>query len=244
MILDEARPYDASIREGAPVLDSEQTYLRDTITRLLHEEGLPSVMLVVRHSIRTDIDTPDIQDAWMAPLTQEGKELAWKFGRMIANEHPCTLRFSRVPRCEDTAHFMRRGIIERGGSCEIMGRRQYLEAPFVVDPMRVMEVFATKGTSGFAHEWATGRLGDGVIEAIGSAGRSFLDSVLEAGDRENSGTVSIFVTHDITLLALLSLVFDVTDAAFRWPAFMGGLVLARRDSGLCLFYDGQEKALY
>jgi len=202
-----------------------------------------SVMLVVRHSIRTDIDTPDVQNAWMAPLTQEGKELAWKFGRMLANGHPTNLRFSRVPRCEDTAHFMRRGIIEKGGSCEIVGRRGYLEAPFVEDPMRVMEVFITQGTDGFAREWTSGRLGPEVIEAIDTAGRSFLDSVLRAGDRENSGMVSIFVTHDITLLALLSLAFDVTDPGFHWPAFMGGLVLARRDSGLCLFYDGQEKEL-
>ncbi len=225
-------------------MDSEQTYLRDTISRLLHEEGLSSVMLVVRHSIRTDIDTPDVQNAWMAPLTQDGKELAWKFGRMIANDHPSTLRFSRVPRCEDTAHFMRRGIIEKGGSCEIVGRREYLEAPFVEDPVQVMKVFASQGTSGFAREWASGRLGPGVIEAIDRAGRAFLDSVLKAGDRENSGTVSIFVTHDITLLALLSLAFDVTDPEFHWPAFMGGLVLARRGSGLSLFYDGQEKSLY
>jgi broad specificity phosphatase PhoE len=225
-------------------LDSEQTYLRDTVTRLLHEEGLPGVMLVVRHSIRTDIDTPDIQNAWMAPLTQEGKELAWKFGRMLANDHPTTLRFSRVPRCEDTAHFVRRGIIEKGGSCEIVGRREYLEAPFVEDPMRVMEVFTSQGTNGFAREWTSGQLGHDVIESIDTAGRSFLDSVLRAGDSENSGTVSIFVTHDITLLALLSLVFDVADPEFHWPAYMGGLVLARRDPGLWLHYAGQEKPLY
>ena len=225
-------------------MDSEQTYLRDTVTRLLHEEGVPGVMLVVRHSIRTDIDTPDVQNAWMAPLTQEGKELAWKFGRMLANDHPTTLRFSRVPRCEDTAHFMRRGIIEKGGACEIVGRRVYLEAPFVEDPVRVMEVFASKGTHGFAVEWTSGRLGPEVIESIDSAGRSFLDSILTAGERENSGTVAIFVTHDITLLALLSLVFDVADPEFHWPAYMGGLVLARRESELVLFYDGQEKVLY
>lgn len=225
-------------------MDNEQTYLSDVVSRLLHEEGLAGVMLVVRHSTRTDIPTPDVQHAWMAPLTQEGKELAWKFGRMLANDHPSTLRFSRVPRCEDTAHFMRRGITEQGGTCEIVGRREYLEAPFVEDPVRVMEVFAAQGTGGFAREWASGRLGPDVIEAIESAGRSFLEAVLKAGEKENSGTVSIFVTHDITLLALLSLAFDVTDRTFRWPAYMGGLVLARRDSGLFLYYAGQEKALY
>jgi len=225
-------------------LDNEQTYLCDTVSRLLHEEGLSGVMLVVRHSTRADIPRPDVQDAWMAPLTQEGKELAWKFGRMLANGHPSTLRFSRVPRCEDTAHFLRRGIIEKGGLCEIVGRREYLEAPFVGNPVRVMEVFASEGTDGFAREWASGRLGADVIEAIETTGRSFLDSVLRAGERENSGTVSIFVTHDITLLSLLSLAFDVTDPAFRWPAYMGGAVLARRDSGLWLYYAGLEKALY
>lgn len=223
-------------------MHEEQQYLSETVENLL-ERGLPNVMLVVRHSIRTTIGVPDVKLAYSAPLTAEGQELAWQFGRMLSNDHPATLRFSRVPRCEDTAHFIRRGIIEKGGHCEIVGRREYLEAPYVVDPVQVMEVFVKSGTAGFAERWASGKLGTSMIGNIESTGRSFLDRVLEVGEKENSGTLSIFVTHDLTLLALLSLVFDVTDPEFPWPDYMGGAVLAREEDSLILHYRGMRKPL-
>jgi hypothetical protein len=104
-------------------LKDDQKDLIETISRLIGGGDHSAVTLLLRHSIRNSIDTPDLKLAYTAGLTREGKELAWEFGRNLPNHRRARLLHSPVPRCVDTAHLIRRGIIERGGRCELAGGR-------------------------------------------------------------------------------------------------------------------------
>jgi broad specificity phosphatase PhoE len=225
-------------------VENEQDYQIETIERLVAEDPTADVILLIRHSTREDISRPDVARAVSAPLTRQGRDLAWSFGRRVPNARPVKLRFSRIPRCVDTAHFIRRGIIEKGGSCEIVGSREYLEAPFVRDPIRVMQAFVEHGQQGFGREWALGNLGTDVIEDIREAGRAVLDNLLASRENDEPGTTCLYITHDLTIAAFLSLGLDVAAGDFDWPDYLGGPVVGLGDARLTVHYRGRTIPIY
>ena len=214
----------------------QDTHLSTTALLVADEPDI----LLLRHSIREEITGADPSRAVSAPLTKEGRELAWSFGRTLPTSRPIVLSYSRVPRCEDTAHFIRRGVIENSGRCEIEGPRTYLEAPFIQDPLRVMQMFITLGPSGFASEWASGRLGPSIVDDIHSTGRSLLGHLLSSRD---SQSIRICITHDLTIVSLLALALDVSSPTFPWPGYLDGPALTFHDETAVALYRGLKATL-
>jgi hypothetical protein len=107
-----------------------------------------------------------------------------------------------------------------------------------------MEAFVAYGTRGFASRWASDAFDASVIDEIKNAGRELLERLSGEGRGKNAGPVTICVTHDLTIVALLSLSYDIGSDGFHWPGFLEGAVLSERDSGWSMHYQGADKPVY
>jgi len=215
----------------------------DRISAVWPDRG---VILLLRHSVREPIR--HMADAMTAPLTDEGRALARELGRRLGGARPGGARPARfyhspVPRCIDTARRMVEGIAERGGRSETLGTREYLAAPYMRDPARAMGLFVELGGVGFARSWCRGELEEAVIQDHRDAGRALLNDLLDEHQGSEPGTLDIHVTHDLTVAALLSLVYPVGDPDFPWPDYLDGAVLAAEDDALTLCYRGASRVL-
>jgi len=198
------------------------------------ELGDPGALLVLRHSIREPIRSPDLSDAMAAPLTDEGRSLAALLAGSLPVARPVVLRHSPVPRCEETARILARGLAARGARVELAGPLEALGAVYVRDPDRVVERFAVLGQRGFARAWGAGELAGTAIDPPRVAGAHLLCELLALRGAE--GSLDLHITHDLTLIGLLSLVTAIDAEALPWPAYLDGILLLPRGSVLSWCY--------
>lgn len=80
-----------------------------------------------------------------------------------------------------------------------------------------------------------------MIEEPRDAGRRLLRRLLELrAVQRDPATLDLLVTHDLTLVALLSLVRDVADRSFPWPGYLEGFVLEPRAGAVRWWHRDEE----
>ncbi len=193
------------------------------------EELRPGTTLLLRHSIREPIASAELVDAMAAPLTAEGRALAATLAAALPTSSSPRLHHSPVPRCEETARILADGLAARGAVVRGVAPLHALGASYVRDPDGLVERFAALGQRGFVRAWSRGELAPSLIEPVELAGRRLL-AELRALAGEG---LELHVSHDLTIIALLSLVEPIGDDAFPWPDYLDGvLLLPREDGGL------------
>jgi hypothetical protein len=203
------------------------------------------VVLLVRHAARESIGEATMANATRAPLTDAGRAQARRFGAALPAGALVRLRWSPVPRCEDTARCLAAGAEASGGRAELLGPSGVLGASFIKDPHQVIPAFSRLGLRGFVSAWARGELPADAIDDLESAGAELLAALLAA---RRAGTPSpacfdVNVAHDIVVLALVALAWDVTAADLPWPGYLDGAIVATAGGAPRLWYHGEERAL-
>ncbi|MBN1771635.1 MAG: histidine phosphatase family protein [Deltaproteobacteria bacterium] len=201
-------------------------------------EGRAIVLL--RHSVRRPITRTELQSAWKTPLTPRGRALAEAFGRALPAGSRARVWWSPVPRCADTAACLVAGALAAGLPARLAGSQWTLAASYVHDPADLVQRFQTLGPRGFVQAWQAGRLPREVIDPLPIAAAALLRHLLRGSRAARPGTLDLHVTHDLNLVALLSLVRDVTRRTFRWPGYLEGVVLAPRGTGVGWWWNGRR----
>lgn len=196
------------------------------------EAGSAPIVLL-RHSIREPILSADLRDAMAAPLTVEGRALAAVLAAALPVERPVALRHSPVPRCEETARILAHGLAARGAALRPLASLERLGASYVRDPDEVVARFAALGQRGFVQAWSAGQIARSIIDPPQLAGEELMTELLAL---HADGVLDLHVSHDLTLVALLSLVAAVGDPAFPWPRYLDGVVLSAHDGRLRVRY--------
>jgi broad specificity phosphatase PhoE len=213
------------------------------VARVSELRGEGDVVLLVRHAAREPIGAATTENALNAPLTDAGRAQALRFGEALPAGSPVRLTFSPVPRCEDTARRIAEGVGRRGAAAEVLGPVRVLGASFVKDGDQVTSAFAQLGLRGFMRAWARGELPAEAIDDLESAGAELLAALLAARRAEAPGApgLDIHVTHDIVVLALVALAWDVEAADLPWPGYLDGAILTVRNGAPHLWYHGEER---
>jgi hypothetical protein len=200
------------------------------------------VIALIRHSEREAILSPDVNASFTAPLTQHGKDLALAYGLSMSTPTQIKIYYSPSPRCEETAHVIADGIKQVQGSVEIVGKRRYLATPYLIEPQRAIEQFVKLGGCNFMTSWLDGSLDEKIIEPFQLAANNLLKDLFEEKENQGSDLFHLHVTHDMTIMTLLGLAFDVSDRELHWPTYLEGMSIY--SSPAVLFqYKGIKKAL-
>lgn len=200
--------------------------------------------LLLRHGPREKIADASVASAVSAKLTEEGHRFAERFGTLLPSAQPLRLFHSPVPRCRDTASAIAKGHEKLGGAASILGARVFLAAAFVRDEKLLIKEIAARGLREFMHDWARGDVDESVVQPAELAARGLLQGIFQSWS-EAQGTIDVHVTHDIVVLALSSLAWDITVDDFPWPGFLDGFVISFDYETLSasLWFHGEKRTV-
>ena len=195
------------------------------------------VSLILRHAEREDI--PPGTFGVNVPLTTSGVASAERLGATLSGIRPQAKAIaSPVPRCESTA----RAILRGGDWPEevVQDWRLGEPGPFVVDEEISGALFLQIGIFEIVRrqlshvEPPTGMraTSEGVDLLLG----------LTATDLRSCGRLSIYVTHDAILAALVAHLYRLPVDDIGWPGYLDGLLLWRCRDRLHFIWRGLEQS--
>jgi len=203
----------------------------------------PAPILLIRHSSRESLREASMAAAFEAPLTDAGREQARLFAARLPREGAVRLHHSPVPRCEETARLIEQQIRHAGGRAVLVGPREDLGAPFLLDPQRAIDQFAELGMGGFVEAWVADRVSDAIVMPYRQAAAALLRALLDERDTDPTEALQLHVGHDLTVVTLLGLAYAVDRADFAWPGFLDGCVIGGRREQLVCHYHGEARPL-
>ena len=189
-------------------------------------------LVVIRHAERFAMAAAEMEAAYRTPLTDAGREAARVLGTQLPPDGTLVLHHSTVPRCAETAARIAEGFRGIGGAARDAGDLDALGAEYVRDAAVVLRTFASQGGRAFVHAWCSGELGEDIVQEPQAAGRHVLRTLLALRRDAPPDELHVHVTHDLTLIALLSLVRDVDSRRLPWPPFLDGIAFALRPDGV------------
>jgi broad specificity phosphatase PhoE len=174
--------------------------------------------IIIRHSIREPIT--DAKDSYRQRLTEEGILLAKQLGNKLSlYSDNFTFYHSPVPRCEQTATFIRDGVYTN--------RKNTLE----VNPFEPLAGFFYRNwdycaelmnKNEFTQRWFANEIPSDFIIPIKEAAEIMLTNIIK---KEQKNVTKIFITHDFNVFCLRSLFFN-TYEEMEVPAYLEGIVIS------------------
>ena len=199
------------------------------------------ISVVLRHSIREEIsDTKSIR---AAPLTNEGRELAYEFGELLPKDRFIRIFHSSVQRCKETAELIYQGFRNNNGSGSVIGEQKLLGGFFMLNRDLALDIMFDLGGSGFIEEWFKERIDRTIMGSPKKATNDMINSIIGC-NRNNLKEIDIHVSHDINIILLKALLFDVLSEDFRWPGFMEGVILKKENRQITVYIEDKEKIIY
>lgn len=210
--------------------------MEELLAALGEDDGLdPGPVLLLRHSERESLREASVAAALDAPLTPGGRALASRLGAALPTRRPVRLFHSPVSRCADTARIVAEAARRAGGRAEVLGPRDGLGAPFLLDPERAIERFAALGMAGFVRAWLAGEVPPDIAAPHAGAAGLLLGLLLR--ERATApGALQIHVAHDLTVITLLGLGFPVHRPGFPWPGYLDGCLLSGTNPLRCRYH--------
>lgn len=204
--------------------------------------GVRRISLLMRHSAREF--NPNVHDL-VNPLTDEGRDLARRFGERLPRG--CTLRGYASPpeRCLETAQLALLGHASKGGATTRVRPVEGLGVFYVLDQMKMFRAMGDAGGLGdFVARWVAGDVPRDAMMPADVAARVVLDIV--AGKLERpvaEQQIDLCVSHDLTVHLLRDRLLGQPPAEGA-VGFLDALAVYRRDGKTFIkSHLGPERAL-
>lgn len=202
------------------------------LARELAASGVAHMVLLMRHSAREF--NPNVHDL-VNPLTDEGRDLARRFGELLPKGHTLRGYASPPERCLETAQLALLGHASKGGATTRVRPVEGLGVFYVLDQMKMFRAMGEAGgLDGFVDSWMAGKQPKDMVMPAGIAARLVLDICTSKLDGAMAARqVDLCVSHDLT-------VHVVRDQLLRQPPasgaveFLDAIAVYRRDGQLLL----------
>lgn len=198
------------------------------------------VAILVRHAERYPIK--EMRHALIAPLTDRGRNDAASFGLQLSHIGRIDIYHSPVPRCKETAEWIRNGLINGRAEATIVGHLEGLGGPYAVGPWEDLASMVDRmGHSRFVRAWFNGDIPDTLIMPLPQAARHQLNILIDQlrhGDRS-----TINVTHDWNIMAMREYYFNLKHEDIGDPGYLDGLWATLKDDAVRLSCCGFERLL-
>lgn len=199
-------------------------------------------ILLLRHAARDSLIEASVSAAVKAALTNEGRDEAVALGARIPRVRAVRLYHSPVERCAETADLLAEGIRDTGGQAQVVGQRDYLGAPFLRDPKLAISRFADLGMSGFVRAWVNEEVPEPIAAPYRKAAGALLAALIAERDATEEA-LHLHVGHDLTVITLVGLSFDISDRGFPWPGYLDGCALIVDGGQLLCHYMGVARPI-
>lgn len=193
------------------------------------------IALVLRHAERGLIPAGSYGNDVL--LTPQGLGAARRLGARLSCYVPATVRTSPLPRCVQTADAISSGA---GWDAAPVGDR-LLGAPgaFVIEPERFGRLFLEIGARRAVERLLTDAEPPPGMRAAAEGTQRLLGLLTPAP--ETRGRLSLFVTHDIVLAALVGRLYRRRVGEFAWPDYLEGLAIWRDSDQLRFSWPGLDE---
>ena len=200
------------------------------------EKGNGKYAIILRHAERDPIE--HMGNALTPLLTERGKAESFELGMALSALGPVTTFHSPVPRCQQTAVEIARGINEGKGSARDGGQITGLGGPYIAgDWLQLADTVQRMGQERFIRTWFDGGFPPDWImplpDAAGTQSRILIDQLkgLEGS--------AINVTHDWNIMIIREHYFGLRHEDIGEPGFLDGLSALLKDGSVILRYRGR-----
>ena len=169
------------------------------------------------------------------PITPQGAIDAEALGRSLAQFGNLHLTHSPVGRCRQTAEALGRGALEVGSRVTMLGEDGRMGGPYMLNVSAALDRAGELGHR-FVRDWFDGRICSSLLKSRRETALEQIATVDHHLRRAKQGLV-VMVTHDWNLLAVREELFGLRHEVDRWPGFMDGLVIWRRNNDTCIALD-------
>lgn len=199
----------------------------------------PAVALL-RHGPRGPVTDPRTGND--VPLTPEGETLARELGNAIGGllqrGDVVHLAHSPVLRCRQTAEAIGGGVSERGARVALVGARDHLGGPYLLETKRALDLAAELG-NGFVRKWFDGEVAAALVQPRAIAARVQVESALDALGDAGGPRLAVLVSHDWNLMLVREHYFGVRHEDAGWIDFLDGVAIQRTSIGFSVRYQGR-----
>lgn len=200
-----------------------------------------TVALLLRHAHRYPIPKGVIEHH-NVPLTMKGRQRAREFGENLPPSYSISLFHSPIPRCQETAEYVMKGVQKRGGSAKVMGEQDFLRIN-LVDQREMVRILDKMGHQQFGYRWLKGQIDETIIEPPEKVASQTIKGVLALMKTEGNNKMDIHITHDLNILAVQDLIAPVPNENFDWPAYLNGIIFTQNADKVTLIQKQFSKTI-
>lgn len=208
---------------------------RQLVETFLDNDPKPG-LVVVRHSARHyDTDNP-INEPFMG-LTEEGKQLSYRWGNELAPGRRINFFSSFIGRCIETAYLIDKGYVAAGGTTRHNTIEMTLSPFYVKDALRLFENHL-KG-SDFLSAWFNREVPPDIIDPPDIVATT-MQKFWEKRFAENNGTdrLDICVTHDWNLYVLQWYFLGVPSEKREKVEYLDGMIVFKDNQDYVIAASG------
>jgi broad specificity phosphatase PhoE len=171
-------------------------------------------------------------------ITTLGEAMAFEFGKRLPTRKLVEIHHSPIPRCEQTAKEIARGIRQEGGKVQSVKSNNLLLGPMVND----MQIWNEVGEDGvrvasFVTSWERSEFGDG-IEPFEEFSKRLIGGTLNRLRSMTLGSLQIYVTHDLFLMGARRTFVSEEPHIDQRPPYLGGYGLSISGNKV-VFYEAK-----
>lgn len=195
------------------------------------------LMLIFRHSHREVMHT---HEAVMEQgLTELGKKMSIELGKRIPAVRDAEIYYSFILRCYETAEGISNGFESVGGNVRIMDPERTLMGPNTIDS-EVWKELSPDGqnVTDFVNRWSDGEF-ENRLESFNEFGGALIKHTLKRLLATEDNSVHIHVTHDLSQMCTLRILFDRPLVEKDREPFLGGVGATIEDGRPILFVKGE-----
>jgi broad specificity phosphatase PhoE len=193
------------------------------------------IILLLRHSHRDEPN--EIEEMHHLRLTNEGHEVAKKFGSLLPIKRTVRLFHSIIWRCQETAEDIATGFRTVGGNPEIKGNLLALYHAGTA-PNFFIDIFKKEPPIQFMYRWVIGFYSPELIMPFQDYCQNVAKTIMNEVNKAPEKSINIYITHDVFLLALRFGWFAFPPDK-NWIPFLGGFAFCIDKTKFLIFDRNQ-----
>ncbi|MBT3311613.1 MAG: hypothetical protein HN737_04725 [Desulfobacterales bacterium] len=206
------------------------TSTTNTIKELLNQ-GINRISVIIRHSARNyDKENPE-REAFMT-LTENGKNLSYKFGSSIPNGIVMNLYSSSVGRCIETAYLIDKGYVAAGGKTISNVIDSTLSPFYVRSAQELFKLIGKPGDTDFISRWFSGEISTELIDNPEDAAKKIVKSLAEKTKKSIDDNINVCISHDWNLFLVKEYFLKQRYKDHRKVEYLEGVIVYEKDDKL------------
>ena len=210
----------------------EARSLIDEISKISEE---PNLFMFLRHSHRESIG--NVTEMANLGLTEQGKEIAKIFGSKLPLNKTIHFYYSTIARCKETAECILEGFKQSGGKGKLI---RPLKPLYSVDgePEYIIDQIFRNPDKELINRWAAGHFPSEKIQPLSIFSQYTAKKVFNILNKASPNDLSIFLTHDLQIMALRYSWFSLEPCDY-WVSYLGGFIISNNKNKTKLVNKGK-----